>query len=141
MLKQYGLSKEDENVVKDIYKFMTNALVYYGLLYKQLEKEYSEVWDNIVLLQPVNDDVSNMVNNFLKYKMAKIIKSLYVSKISAELFLSESAYLNKAEQIIQNFCLQTGRQNVLILLIVKQMMRHLLILKTAMQKVMLCSMI
>lgn len=43
-----------------------------------------------------------MVNNFLKYKMAKIIKSLYVSKIAAELFILESTYANRAEQIIIN---------------------------------------
>ena len=102
MLKQYGLSKEDENVVKDIYKFMTNALVYYGLLYKQMEDEYKQVWDNIILLSNVNENGTNIINKFLYYKMAKIIKSLYVSKISAELFLSESAYLNKAEQIVEN---------------------------------------
>ena len=102
ILKQYNLNNEDEEVVKNIFQFATSSLVYYGLLYKQLEKEYSEVWDNIVLLQPVNDDGSNMVNNFLKYKMAKIIKSLYVSKIAAELFILESTYANRAEQIIIN---------------------------------------
>lgn len=102
ILKQYNLNNEDEEVVKNVFQFATSSLVYYGLLYKQLEKEYSEVWDNIVLLQPVNDDGSNMVNNFLKYKMAKIIKSLYVSKIAAELFILESTYANRAEQIIIN---------------------------------------
>lgn len=102
ILKQYNLNNEDEEVVKNVFQFATSSLVYYGLLYKQLEKEYSEVWENIVLLQPVNDDGSNMVNNFLKYKMAKIIKSLYVSKIVAELFMLESTYANRAEQIIIN---------------------------------------
>lgn len=102
ILKQYNLNNEDEEVVKKIFQFATSSLVYYGLLYKQLEKEYSEVWDNIVLLQPVSDDGSNMVNNFLKYKMAKIIKSLYVSRIAAELFILENTYANRAEQIILN---------------------------------------
>lgn len=102
ILKQYNLNNEDEEVVKKIFQFATSSLVYYGLLYKQMEDEYKQVWDNIILLSNVNENGTNIINKFLYYKMAKIIKSLYVSKISAELFLSESTYLNKAEQIVEN---------------------------------------
>ena len=102
ILKQYNLQAEDEKVAKDIFKNATESLSYYLLLYKQNEKEYSEVWDKIISYDDMKGFEENLAGKFLRYRMAKVINNLYISKISAELLAVDSKYLSKAEQIFEH---------------------------------------
>lgn len=102
ILKQYNLQAEDEKVVKDIFKNATESLSFYLLLYKQNEKEYSEVWDKIISYDDMKGFEENLSGKFLRYRMAKVINNLYISKISAELLAVDSKYLSKAEQIFEH---------------------------------------
>lgn len=102
ILKQYNLQAEDEKVVKDIFKNATESLSFYLLLYKQNEKEYREVWDKIISYDDMKGFEENLSGKFLRYRMAKVINNLYISKISAELLAVDSKYLSKAEQIFEH---------------------------------------
>ena len=102
ILKQYNLQAEDKKVVKDIFKNATESLSYYLLLYKQNEKEYREVWDKIISYDDMKGFEENLSGKFLRYRMAKVINNLYISKISAELLAVDSKYLSKAEQIFEH---------------------------------------
>lgn len=64
ILKQYNLQAEDEKVAKDIFKNATESLSYYLLLYKQNEKEYSEVWDKIISYDDMKGFEENLAANF-----------------------------------------------------------------------------
>ena len=108
ILKQYNLQAEDEKVAKDIFKNATESLSYYLLLYKQNEKEYSEVWDKIISYDDMKGFEENLTGNFLRYRMAKVINNLYISKISAELLAVDSKYLSKAEQIFEHDAAKTA---------------------------------
>ena len=102
ILKQYNLQAEDEKVAKDIFKNATESLSFYLLLYKQNEKEYREVWDKIISYDDMKGFEENLAGKFLRYRMAKVINNLYISKISAELLAVDSKYLSKAEQIFEH---------------------------------------
>ena len=102
ILKQYNLQAEDEKVAKDIFKNATESLSFYLLLYKQNEKEYREVWDKIISYDDMKGFEENLSGKFLRYRMAKVINNLYISKISAELLAVDSKYLSKAEQIFEH---------------------------------------
>ncbi len=102
IIKQYDLKPEDEAVIKNIFHYGADSLAYYLLLYKQRDKEYSEIWDKIITFDDINGFEADITSKFLRYRMAKVIKSLYVSKISAELFAVESAYLSKGKQIFEH---------------------------------------
>lgn len=102
ILKQYNLQEEDEKVVKDIFKNATESLSFYLLLYKQNEKEYKEVWDKIISYDDMKGFEENLTGKFLRYRMAKVINNLYISKISAELLAVDSKYLSEAEQIFEH---------------------------------------
>lgn len=102
IIKQYDLKPEDEAVIKNIFQYGANSLAYYLLFYKQRDKEYSEIWDKIITFDDINWFEADITSKFLRYRMAKVIKSLYVSKISAELFAVESAYLSKEKQIFEH---------------------------------------
>lgn len=102
IIKQYDLKPEDEAVIKNIFQYGANSLAYYLLFYKQRDKEYSEIWDKIITFDDINWFEADITSKFLRYRMAKVIKSLYVSKISAELLAVDSKYLSKAEQIFEN---------------------------------------
>ena len=108
ILKQYNLQAEDEKVAKDIFKNATESLSYYLLLYKQNEKEYSEVWDKIISYDDMKGFEENLAGNFFRYRMAKVINNLYISKISAELLAVDSKYLSKAEQIFEHDAAKTA---------------------------------
>lgn len=108
ILKQYNLQAEDEKVAKDIFKNATESLSYYLLLYKQNEKEYSEVWDKIISYDDMKGFEENLAGKFLRYRMAKVINNLYISKISAELLAVDSKYLSKAEQIFEHDAAKTA---------------------------------
>lgn len=102
IIKQYDLKPEDEAVIKNIFQYGANSLAYYLLFYKQRDKKYSEIWDKIITFDDINWFEADITSKFLRYRMAKVIKSLYVSKISAELFAVESAYLSKGKQIFEH---------------------------------------
>lgn len=108
ILKQYNLQAEDEKVVKDIFKNATESLSFYLLLYKQNEKEYREVWDKIISYDDMKGFEENLSGKFLRYRMAKVINNLYISKISAELLAVDSKYLSKAEQIFEHDAAKTA---------------------------------
>ena len=99
---KYNIHEEDKALKDSIFKNWFHSIIDYALLTQNKNNNDYEVWENILLFSNPNENIYKNMGKILKYRMVRITRSLYLSKIYADLFSVDKSYLSKAEQIFTN---------------------------------------